>query len=228
MSDTEEELQTAAYKFNQILTLHGLTTCAQKINLMLFKGRDPGRSKCVIDSKIIGVNSFNCLGDLISSEKDVHIDNKLSNLLKITGITNNRFRPQTSIKKTRMKLYYALALPVLLDGTGNWTITVRDVERITAAEVEYMRKTAGRTWTDYKTNTEITRQINKTHALDKIQEYRRNSLQHVNGMTCNRLPRISKKTTDQEAERINGDHKETSKCVRPEWVNKWPNCKLAR
>jgi hypothetical protein len=30
--------------------------------------------------------------------------------------------------------------------------------RRTAAEMKYMRKTAGRTWTDYKTNNEITKE----------------------------------------------------------------------
>jgi hypothetical protein len=43
-----------------------------------------------------------------------------------------------------------------------------------------MRKTAGNTWTDYKTNTQIADELNTTPVLDKIQEYRRNCLQHVN------------------------------------------------
>jgi len=42
-----------------------------------------------------------------------------------------------------------------------------------------MRKTAGYTWTDYKTNTEFVKQLNITPFLDKIQEYRRNRLQHI-------------------------------------------------
>ena len=33
------------------------------------------------------------------------IDNKLHNYLKITGIINNVFRPQKTLKKTRIKLY---------------------------------------------------------------------------------------------------------------------------
>jgi ABC-type ATPase involved in cell division len=34
-----------------------------------------------------------------------------------------------------------------------WTIKARDARRITAAEMKYMRRTAGYIWTDYKTNT---------------------------------------------------------------------------
>ena len=70
--------------------------------------------------------------------------------MKITGILNNVFRPQKTHKKTRIKLYNTLALPVLLCGSETWTIKARDARRITAAEMKYMRRTAGYTWTDYK------------------------------------------------------------------------------
>jgi hypothetical protein len=40
----------------------------------------------------------------------------------------------------------------LLYGSETWTIKARDARRITAAEMKYMRRTAGNTWTDYKTN----------------------------------------------------------------------------
>jgi len=61
---------------------------------MAFKGRDPVRTKIVIDNKIIEqVNSFNYLGNMISYGKELEIDNKLHKYLKITGILNNVFRP---------------------------------------------------------------------------------------------------------------------------------------
>ena len=65
------------------------------------------------------------------------------------------FRPQKPLKKTRIKQYNALALPVLLYGSENWTIKASNARRITAAEMKYMRRTAGYTWTDYKTNAQI-------------------------------------------------------------------------
>jgi len=36
----------------------------------------------------------NYLGNMISYEKELDIDNKLRNYLKITGILNNVFKPQ--------------------------------------------------------------------------------------------------------------------------------------
>ena len=85
----------------------------------------------------------NYLGNIITYEKEWDIDNKLLNYLKITGILNDVFRPQKPLKKTRLKLYNTLALPVLLYGSETWTIKAREARRITAAEMKYMRRTAG-------------------------------------------------------------------------------------
>ena len=104
--------------------------------------------------------------------------------MKITGILNNVFRPQKNVKETIIKLYNTLALPVLLYGSETWTIKGRDARRITAAEMKYMRRTAGYTWTDYKTNAQIAKELKITQILEKILEYKRNWIQHVN-----RLPR---------------------------------------
>ena len=107
----------------------------------MFKERGAVGSKIIIDNKIIEqVNSFNCLGNLISYEEKVDIGNKLSNYLKITCIINNMFRAQKALKKTRIKLYNAVALPALLYGSENWTIKGRDGRRITTAEMIYWKK----------------------------------------------------------------------------------------
>jgi len=53
--------------------------------------------------------------------------------------------------KKRVKLYNTLALLDLLYGSETLTIKARDARRITAAEMKYVRRTAGYTLTDYKT-----------------------------------------------------------------------------
>jgi hypothetical protein len=65
---------------------------------------------------------FNYLGNVISYEGELDIDNKLNNYLKIMGILNNLFRPQKPLKESRIKLYNTLALPVLLYGSETWTM----------------------------------------------------------------------------------------------------------
>ena len=41
---------------------------------------------------------------MVSYEKELDINDKLHNYLKITVILNNVFRPQKTLKKTRIKL----------------------------------------------------------------------------------------------------------------------------
>jgi DNA-binding CsgD family transcriptional regulator len=45
-----------------------------------------------------------------------------------------------------------------------------DPRRITAAEMKYMRRTAGCTWTDCKTNEQIAKELKITPILDKSLE----------------------------------------------------------
>jgi hypothetical protein len=65
------------------------------------------------------------------------------------------------LKKTRIKLYNTLALPILLCGSETWTVKARGARRITAAEMKYIRRTAGYIWTDCKTNKRITKELKK-------------------------------------------------------------------
>ena len=78
-----------------------------------------------------------------------------------------------TLKKTRIKLYNRLALPVLLYGGETCTIKAKDAIRITAAEMKYMRRTAGCTWTDNKTNKESAKELKITLVLDNVLEYKR-------------------------------------------------------
>jgi hypothetical protein len=82
----------------------------------------------------------------------------------------------------------------LLYGIETWTIKARDARRITTAEMKYlyMRITPGYTWTDYKTNKQITKELKITPILDKLLEYKRNRIQPINRMPRNRLPRVMK------------------------------------
>jgi hypothetical protein len=66
------------------------------------------------------------------------------------------------LKNTRIKLHNTLALPSALHGSENWTIKAREARgarRIKAAEMKYVRKTAGYIGTDHRTNTGTANEI---------------------------------------------------------------------
>jgi len=60
--------------------------------------------------------------------------------------------------------------------------------RIEAAEMKLLRPLAGYTLYDHKTNDYIRRELGITGILDKIDEYRRNWLLHLERMSQNRIP----------------------------------------
>jgi len=96
------------------------------------------------------------------------------------------------LKKTTIKLHNTLALPVLLYGSETWTVKARDGRRITAAEMKYMRRTAGYTWDRLQNKCTNCKGAKITPILDKLLEYKRSWTQHVNRMPRNRLPRVKK------------------------------------
>jgi PII-like signaling protein len=51
--DREDNLERSAHKLNQIITEYCLTISIQKTKSMAFRGRDPVRTKIVIDNKIM-------------------------------------------------------------------------------------------------------------------------------------------------------------------------------
>jgi hypothetical protein len=58
--------------------------------------------------------------------------------------------------------------------------------------MKYVRRTAGYTLTDYTTNAQIAKELKITPIFDKLLEYKRSWIQHVNRMPRNRLPGVMK------------------------------------
>ena len=88
--------------------------------------------------------------------------------------------------------------------------------------MKYMRITAGYSWTDYKTNTQIARELKITTILDKLLEYKRNWIQHVNRMPLN-ITQVNETLFPDWQKESWQTFEETSGYVRPERVNMWPN-----
>ena len=67
-------------------------------------------------------------------------------------------------------------------------MTASQRRRIEAAETKLLRPLAGYTFYGYKTNDSIRRELQTDCILDKIDEYRRNWLAHIQRMPQNRIP----------------------------------------
>jgi hypothetical protein len=67
-------------------------------------------------------------------------------------------------------------------------LTVLQRRRTEAAEMKLLRPLAGYTIYDHKTNDYTRRELRITDIVDKIDEYRRNWLLHLQRMPQNRIP----------------------------------------
>ena len=112
---------------------------------------------------------------------------KLAKCLQLIGtIKRTIFRKVRT--ETILKIYNTLVLPAFLYGSENWTLTALQRGRIEAAETKLLRPLADYTLYDHKTNNSVRRELQTECILDKIDEYRRNWLLHLQRMPPNRIP----------------------------------------
>jgi hypothetical protein len=69
-------------------------------------------------------------------------------------------------KYSRIKIYNALAFPILLHGSEILTLRQKDKNRLTSIEMKFFRRTAGYTLFDHKRNEEILEEL-KVEPVDK-------------------------------------------------------------
>jgi hypothetical protein len=115
------------------------------------------------------------------------VELKLANFLQLIGTIK-----RIIFKKVRteniLKLYKSLVLPTFLYGSENCTLTASQRRRIEAAEMKLLRPLASYASYDHKTNDSIRRELQTDSILDKIDEYRRNWLLHLQIIPQNRIP----------------------------------------
>ena len=68
-------------------------------------------------------------------------------------------------------VFTVMALPTLLYGSENWTLTKSPASHIQAAEMRFLRHVAGYTLHDHRRNTDIRQELNIMCILDRIAQY---------------------------------------------------------
>jgi hypothetical protein len=78
--------------------------------------------------------------------------------------------------------------PVLTYGSDAWAIRRADEKGLQAAEMKFMRKTAGFTILDHKRNEELLENLKVEPVSKFIQNYRANWKDHSERIDSNRIP----------------------------------------
>ena len=163
---------------------------AEKTKVLAFHGKKPTRSKIVIDGKIIEqVKAFKYLGTDISYLGEVDVEKKITKFIKISGLINRIMPPNSLRRETRLKVYNTFAIPMLTYGSETWVLRKRDKKRTEAAEMRFLRRTAGYTLLDRKKNESIQSELDVTPVVRRVKDYRRRWREHVARIKEDRSPK---------------------------------------
>jgi hypothetical protein len=96
----------------------------------------------------------------------------VSKFAQIVGILNNTFKPTSVQKSSRIKVYNAMALPILLHESEIWTLRQKDKNRLTPIETKFLGRTAGHTPFDHKRNADILEELKVEPTDEKLRRYK--------------------------------------------------------
>ena len=112
-------------------------------------------TKIVMNGKIIEqVRDFNCLGCNISYCERKEVNNKVNKFQRMCGTISRTLKRKTQLS-TQIKFCKVMEVPVLMYGSENWSLHRSEKMKIEAAEMRFLRPTAGYTHLDKKRSSDI-------------------------------------------------------------------------
>ena len=88
-----------------------------------------------------------------------------------------------------MKFYKVVARPALLHGSETWVTTTRDMTRLEAAEMRFLRSVKGYTRLDKITSEDIRKDLEISGTQDVRSKHKRNWIDYLERMYNTRLPK---------------------------------------
>jgi hypothetical protein len=143
LAKSEDDLQYSVRNLNKMASEFSMEINAEKTRVMAFRGMEPIRNKiCINNNTLKQQNTFNYFGYNISYEGEEDLNINAANFAKVLGIINQIFKPSLLSRHTRIRIYKALARPVLSYGSEAWAIRRNDERILISAEMCFMRRTA--------------------------------------------------------------------------------------
>jgi hypothetical protein len=133
---------------------------------MAFKGEHLVRSKIEIDGSILEqIKRFNYLGCELSLDRELDFDKRINKFQSICGTIRKHLKKTRT--DTQMKFYKVVVRPTLLYGSETWVTTKRDMARLEAAEMRFLRSVKGHISLD-KIRSEVIRKGLKISGIQDV------------------------------------------------------------
>ena len=127
------------------------------------------------------------MGCELSLDRELDFDKKINRVQSICDtIRKNLKKTRTD---TQMKFYKVVVRPTLLYGSETCVTTKRDMARLEAAEMRFLRSVKGYTILD-KIRSEVIRKELKISGIQEVKsKYKQNWINHLERMDNDRLPK---------------------------------------
>jgi len=167
---------------------YNLEISTDKTKMMAFKGKHLVRSKIEVDGSILEqVRQFNYLGCELSLDGEPYFDKKINSFQGICDIIRKHL--QKTRTDTQMKFYKVVARPSLLYGIETWVTTKRDMTRLEAEEMRFLRSVTGYTRLDKIRSEVIRKELEISGIQDVRLKYKQNWINHLERMDNTRVPK---------------------------------------
>ena len=143
----------------------------------------------VRDQKLQNVDNFTYLGSKISKEGDimVELNTRIGKAIGALKKFNKIWKNKSISIKTKMKLYRANVVSVLIYGCETWQLTEHQEDKLNAFDYNCLRKIMKISWKDKVTNEEVRRKANIPPVTQIIRKQRLSWFGHVIRMDRDRL-----------------------------------------
>lgn len=184
---TEDQLQRASLQLYNTMATYNLLISNTKTKVMAFIGKQPIRSKIIINNAAIEqVSHFNYLGCEVSYNKDNDVIQKLYKFQYMCGTISRTLKNKTRVD-TQLKFYKTMAVPMLMYGSENWALNRSDVRKVETSEMKFLRRVAGLTLRDQVSNNEIRQTLGIYDLKEKIYTNKINWYNHIQRMDHNSI-----------------------------------------
>ena len=157
---------------------------------MAFKGKHLVRSKIEIDGSVLEkVKKFNYLGCELSLDGEPYFDKQIKRLQGICGTIRKHLKKIRT--DTQIKFYKVEARTSLLYGSETWVTTKRDMTRLEAARMHFLRSVMEYTTLDKIRNEVIRKELEISGIQDVRLKCKQNWINHLERMDNTRLPKHS-------------------------------------
>ena len=190
-SHSEEGLQHLVDKLSHACKEFGLTISLRKTNI-LAQGAESPIVITIDNTELEVVDTFTYLGSTVSSPTslDAEISCRIAKAAAFMAKLNKRVWGYGLLsERTKMCVYQACVLEILLYGSESWTTYARQERRLNAFHLPCLRRLLHIRWQDRVTNTEVLERAGSLSMPSLLIQRHHRWLGHAHRMEADRLPR---------------------------------------